>query len=55
MASYKGNIGFQEMMEVTMKADDAQMKRLDVIVNKNDLNGFRKLVFEVTGKKLEKI
>lgn len=49
MACYPGNLGFQEMMQLTFKANDEQLKKLDKIVNNNDQNGFRRLVKEVLG------
>lgn len=52
MAAYKGNIGIMEMIEVQSKANTEQLKRLDRVVQNEDVKEFKRLVKEVTGTEL---
>lgn len=52
MASYKGNIGFQEVMQITLHGTEEQQKRLDQVVAAEDYQGFKELVKEVLNVEL---
>lgn len=50
--SYKGNVGFQEMVAFYRKATDDEIEKMEIIVQNNNWNGFRKLIKRVTGVNL---
>ena len=52
-ASYKGNIGFEEMVRFYRKADKAQEKEMDAAVKKNDFVAFKTLIQLVLGVTLK--
>lgn len=50
--SYKGNVGFQEIVAFYRKATDDEIEEMEIIVQNNNWNGFRKLIKRVTGVNL---
>jgi len=51
--TYKGNIGFEEMVEFYQKADATTIKKMEAIVKREDWNGFKKLIYLTIGKTLK--
>jgi len=52
-ASYKYNIGFQEMVAFYDKANKSEIKHMEKLVKGNDWNGFKKLIKKVLGIELK--
>lgn len=52
-ASYKGNIGAIEMMELFKNASDKEMKEIDKVIKKEDWEGYKKLVKKILGINLK--
>lgn len=52
-ASYKYNIGFQEMVEFYKKADPIEIKRMEKLIKTDNWNGFKKLIKKVLGVDLK--
>ncbi len=50
--AYKGNIGFSEMVTFYKKATDKEMEEMEIIIQNNDWNGFKKLIKKVLGVNL---
>jgi hypothetical protein len=51
-AAYAGNLGFEEMVHFYRKANDAQEQEMERILQHNDWEGYKKLIYKVLGKKL---
>lgn len=47
--SYKGNVGFQEMVAFYRKATDNEIEEMESIISKDDWIGFKKLIKRVIG------
>jgi uncharacterized protein YehS (DUF1456 family) len=52
-AAYIGNLGFQEMVMLYQKATEAQLRKLEDIIRKNDESGFRRMVKKILGVTLK--
>ena len=52
-ASYKGNIGAIEMMKLFKNASDKEMMKIDKVINKEDWEGYKKLVKKILGVNLK--
>jgi hypothetical protein len=52
-ASYKNNIGFQEMVEFYQKASSSEIKQMENMIKNDSWNGFRKLIKKVLGVNLK--
>jgi hypothetical protein len=49
---YKGNIGFEEMAKFYKVASDDQKRQMDIIVEKNDWDAYKRLIKQVLGVNL---
>lgn len=52
-APYSGNMGFEEMVKFYRVAKPADEKEMELIIHKNDWEGFRKLIKRVLGIELK--
>ncbi len=52
-ASYKNNIGFQEMVEFYQKASSSEIKQMETMIKTDSWNGFKKLIKKVLGVNLK--
>jgi hypothetical protein len=52
-AAYAGNIGFQEMVEFYQKATEAQVKKMEALVKKNNWKGVKALFKAILGVELK--
>lgn len=53
-ASYKGNMGFEEMMRFYEVASKSQATKLEKLLDEDDLEAAWDLVEKVTGKSLDR-
>ena len=51
-AAYKGNIGFEEMINFYRKATPEEKKKMEEIVKNNNWNAYKKLIKDVLGVSL---
>lgn len=52
-ASYKYNIGFQEMVQFYQKASPREIQKMESIIKKDNWIGFKKLIKQVLGIELK--
>ena len=52
-ASYKYNIGFQEMVEFYQKATKSEIKQMEALIKRDSWVGFKKLIKKVLGIELK--
>ena len=52
-ASYKYNIGFQEMVSFYQKASSSEIKQMEKFVMNNNWNGFKSLIRKVLNIELK--
>lgn len=48
-AEYKGNIGFEEMVNFMDIANETQIKKMENLIKKANWKGFKKLIEKVLG------
>jgi hypothetical protein len=53
-ASYRGNIGFEEMTRFYKKANPKQIKQMEKILDSSDWDAFVQLIQQVLGTRLKK-
>lgn len=51
--SYSGNLGFEEMMRFYRVASDLQIAELERVIDREDWDTFRHLIYQVLGIQLE--
>lgn len=52
-ASYKYNIGFQEMVQFYQKASPREIQKMESIIKNDNWTGFKKLIKNVLGIELK--
>jgi HPt (histidine-containing phosphotransfer) domain-containing protein len=52
-ASYKGNIGFMEMVQLYQKATPKEVEEIEEIIRKNDWDEYKRIVKRILGINLK--
>lgn len=52
-AAYENNLGFSEMVEFYQKADKTEIAKMERIIQDDDWEAFKELIWDVTGTKLK--
>lgn len=52
-AAYENNLGFSEMVEFYQKADKSEISKMERIIQNDDWESFKDLIWQVNGTKLK--